>query len=224
MSELWKKLYALEPMFKTGRVAKSGNIVTPIARASFVELFKPKRNSEKPDAEPKYAITLLFPPEADLTLLKNAVREAVIERWGADESQWPHRIDENNQRISLLRLPFRDQGEKAFEGYVRGCKFVNLSTVQKPGVLNQNGEHIIDETKLYSGCWVWATVNAFAYPKQGAKDMGNKGVSLGLTNVQLISDDDRLGGRPRAESEFEPVKVPTAAAAASTGAGSIFDT
>ena len=34
---------------------------------------------------------------------------------------------------------------------------------------------------------------------------GNKGVACGLNNVQKIADGDYLGGRSRAEDDFDPI-------------------
>lgn len=48
------------------------------------------------------------------------------------------------------------------------------------------------------------TIDAFGYEAEG-----NKGVSFGLKNIQLLDNDDELsigGGRVSAESEFEAVE------------------
>jgi hypothetical protein len=42
------------------------------------------------------------------------------------QSAWP----------KLSRNPFRDQGEKTFEGYVAGAKFINASSNTKPGLVD----------------------------------------------------------------------------------------
>lgn len=214
MSEIVQKLYAANPMFKTGEKLASGRIKTPVARASFVHVFRPQKPMEgASDPTPKYSIVLLFPAEADLTLLKTMATDVTVENWGGDKAKWP----------STLRSPFRDQGEKTFAGYVAGSKYVTLSSKEKPGLVNAQGMPIDDETMFYSGCWCQVSVNAFAYPKKGAKGFGNYGVSFGLGNIQKIYDDEPLSGRPKAESEFAPVAVPAGATAAAAGAGSIFD-
>jgi Protein of unknown function (DUF2815) len=41
-----------------------------------------------------------------------------------------------------------------------------------------------------------------------AAQSGNRGVSFGLNNVQLLRDDESLGGNRRsADTEFEPVAL-----------------
>ena len=59
---------------------------------------------------------------------------------------------------------------------------------------------ILDSTQLYSGVWARVSINAFAFNTQG-----NKGVSFGLNHVQKVRDGDYLGGRSKAEDDFEPL-------------------
>lgn len=214
MDPIVSKFHAADPKFRTGYTAASGNVTTPLARASYAHVFKPQAPmKDNPNATPKYSLTLLFPLEADLTLLKKMAHEAIVKKWGADETKWPR----NGEGVLTLRSPFRDQGEKAAAGYVKGAKFINVSSEQKPQLLDALGRPIDDESMFYSGCWCWVTVNAYAYDKAG-----NKGVAFGLQNVQKLADDEPLSGRARAESEFAPVAVPGAAAAAG-GAASMFE-
>ena len=182
-------------------------IVTPEFRASFVYVFRPG----KPDdhGKQKYAVTMLFPANADLSAMKKAAQAALIAKWGPDSTKWP----------ANLRSPFRDQGEKQFEGYVKGCKFVTASSDRRPGIVDQNVQPILDESKIYSGCWCRASVRAFAYEAKG-----NRGVSFGLQNIQLIRDDEPLAGRSKPEDDFQPVEVPAGAGAAvGASANALFD-
>lgn len=177
-------------------------VTTPEFRASFVYVFRPG----KPDqhGKQKYAITMLFPANADLSPMKRLAHAAIVKKWGADTSKWP----------SNLRQPFRDQGEKSFEGYVKGCKFVTASSDRRPGIVDQNVAPIIDESRVYSGCWCRASVRAYTYDQQG-----NRGVSFGLQNVQLIRDDQPLAGRSRPEDDFTPVESVGAPVAGGAAAG-----
>jgi hypothetical protein len=184
---------------KTGYETEGGQVVTPKARASFCYAFRP----QEPDAEnglkeAKYSIALLFTEESDLTLLKNAAMAAVTAEWGSDPEKWP----------ANLKKPFRDQGEKKFEGYEPGRKFIIATSKYKPEIVGPSGKPLIGpaddlskgEALLYAGCWVRASVNAFTY-----KTGGNVGVAFGLNNIQKLDDDEPLGGRERAASQFKPV-------------------
>lgn len=159
-------------------------LMTPEFRVSFPAVFKPKRQKGDATSEPKYGLTMLFPKGADLSKLKAAAQEAVKEKWG-------------DKPPKNLRSPFRDQGEKEYEGYVEGAVFVSASSKQKPGLVDRQRQDIIDETEFYPGCYARATIRAFAYDNNG-----NKGVAFGLNNVQKLRDGDPLGGRTRAQDDF----------------------
>ena len=159
-------------------------VMTPEFRVSFPAVFKPKRQKGDATSEPKYGLTMLFPKGADLSKLKAAAQEAVKEKWG-------------DKPPKNLRSPFRDQGEKEYEGYVEGAVFVSASSKQKPGLVDRQRQDIIDETEFYPGCYARATIRAFAYDNNG-----NKGVAFGLNNVQKLRDGDPLGGRTRAQDDF----------------------
>lgn len=162
------------------------SIITPEFRVSFPNVFKPGKALQE-GAEPKYNVTMLFPKGADLSALKAAVTKAITEKWGADKAKWP----------KGMRSPFRDQGEKEFEGYVEGAIFVNATSSHRPGLVDRNLQPILDSADFYPGCYARADVSAFAYDKAG-----NKGVAFGLNNIQKLRDGEPLGGRRRAEDVF----------------------
>lgn len=167
------------------------NVITGKFRVSFPNIFRPqKAMANSPNQEPKYGLTMLFPLGADLTALKNAAKQAAVEKWGADSTKWPKN----------LRLPFRDQGEKEFEGYEKGAIFITATSRQRPGLVDQKRQDIIEEKDFYPGCYARASVRAFAYDTNG-----NRGVSFGLQNVQKLADGEPLGGRTRPTDDFEPV-------------------
>ena len=57
---------------------------------------------------------------------------------------------------------------------------------------------IIDPEEVYSGCYGRASINFYAFNTNG-----NRGVGVGLNNIQKLSDGDHLGAsRASAESDF----------------------
>ena len=173
------------------------NILTPEFRASFTYVFVPQKAMEagKPD---KYSVTMLFPKNADLSALKKAATDALQEKFGsrlADPVKGP-------ALKARLRSPFRDQGEKTYDGYVPGSIFVTATSKNKPGLVDQNLQDIVDPSQFYSGVYARATLRAFAY-----EQAGNVGVSFGLQNIQKLRDGESLSGRLKAQDEFEPVKA-----------------
>jgi hypothetical protein len=169
------------------------NIMTPEFRVSYPKVFKPEVN--KLSGKSEYSIVALFPKGADLSALKKAAEECLVEKLGADKSKWPKNI----------RSPFRDQSEREKDGVLpagheAGAIFMNYKSKDKPGVVDQKVQPIIDEAEFFPGCWARATVRASYYDQAG-----NKGVGFYLQNVQKLRDGEPLGGRVAATSEFAPV-------------------
>ncbi|MCA9339693.1 MAG: DUF2815 family protein [Candidatus Saccharibacteria bacterium] len=181
------------------------SIVTPEFRVSYPNVFKAQVN--KLSGREEFSIVALFPKGADLSKLKAAAQEAMVKKWGSDKAKWPKNI----------RSPFRDQGERAKEvdgkmvmpaGHEEGAIFLNLKSANRPGVVDQNVQDIIDESQFYAGCFARASLNAYAYDQAG-----NRGVSFGLGNIQKTKDGDPLGNRARPEHEFAPIKTEGGSAA-----------
>lgn len=189
-----------------------GNVMTPEFRVSYPNVFKPKLNEM--NGKQEYSIVALFPKNADLTKLKEAALAAIVEKWGADKALWPKN----------LRMPFRKQEErmktdektgKQFlpPGHEEGCVFMNLKSSQRPGVVDQQVQPIIDESQFYAGCWAQATINAYCYDTAG-----NRGINFGLNNIQKVKEGDPLSGRPTPQNDFSPLEK-----TAGTSATELFD-
>jgi len=168
---------------------KATVVMTPEFRVSFPAVFKPRSAAE--GQKEKYSISMLFPKTTDLTPLKLAVRKAIEGKWGTDQAKWP----------KGLRLPFRDGNEKDYDGY-KDTVFCTASSEQKPGLVDQNVEDIIDQGEFYGGCYARATINAFAYDKAG-----NKGVAFGLRNIQKIRDGAAFSGKTDPKDDFDAIKL-----------------
>ena len=102
-----------------------------------------------------------------------------------------------------LRLPFR-KDKLTERGYPPGSIYINVRSKLSPGIVSRYAgvdgkpERITDPGQIYSGCIVRASLNAFAYDRAG-----NRGISLGLNNIQKLADGERLDGRLKAEDDFE---------------------
>lgn len=176
-------------------------VMTPEFRVSFPDLFVPRAMEE--GKEPMYSVTMLFPKGADLTVLKDAAKAAGVEKWGPDQAKWP----------KGLKLPFKDQGEKDYDGYEAGATFVRASSKQKPGLVDQSVQPIIDQSEFYAGCYARATINAFAWEHVKDGKVLSRGISFGLQNVQKLRDGEPFGGRSNPTDDFQPVGAPSGAAA-----------
>ena len=154
----------------------TNRIVTPKATLSFPHLFTPQAAMQ--GGIPKYSASLVFDSTADLTALKEAATKAVIEKW-----------PDLKTRPKNLRTPFRDGAEKELEGYGAGKVFINITSKNKPLVVDADCQPIIDAEQVYPGCVVRASVTVFTY-----SNTGNNGVSCGLSMIQKIGDGKPLGG------------------------------
>lgn len=180
---------------------KNEKILTPLFRVSFPTVNEPKSLNGGPL---KYSLVMLFPKGTDLSKLETAVLAAIHGKWGTDKTKWPE-----------LRSPFRKGTEKQYDGYDDDLVFISASSKNKPGLVDNRKQRIIDPGEFYGGCWAHATVNAFAYDK-----MGNKGVSFGLQNIIKMKDGDHFGGKVKAEDDFDGIEMPQEGAGDETGGGS----
>ena len=167
-------------------------MITPEAILSFPSLVTPRPRSE--GGEPVYSCSLLFTPAAQKTpefaKLKASVDEAAKERF-------------DGKLPAGLKSPFRDGNEKDYVGYA-GTIYISPWSKKKPGIVDEHVEPLLDLDRLYPGVIVRADIKAFAWAVSG-----NKGVSFGLNNLQIVRDGERMDGSASAASVFSPVGTDT---------------
>lgn len=181
--------------------------ITPTARLSFPELFKPKAYRD-PDTgqegKPEYKASLLLdsmddakaelPPNLKgkaLTLSK-AIHNAKVDFFGPDKTKWPK-----------LDYPIFTKGEEhvskksgeIHQGYA-GKIVIVAKTGEKfpPKLVCANGDEPTEQT-IYAGCFVRAVVQVKPY--YFAKKYG---VKLYLSQITKVRDGDRFGG-------FEEIQI-----------------
>jgi len=189
---------------------KTGNLVTPKGRLLWNSLFQPRKG--KNGQTGKYEFNIAIPKGADIKVIQEAVLEAGKEKFPKlfkdAAGKWP----------SSVKSPFKKSSEndKLAEIADEFPVFFAARAKDRPGVVGPNGRaEGVEPEQVYPGRWVKASVQAYAYEFEG-----NKGVSLGLVNVQLLDEGEELvigGGRVSAESEFEGVGE-----AAGSDAGAMF--
>jgi hypothetical protein len=154
----------------------SEKIITPKARLSYPHLFKMEQPMAGSNSGPAYTATLLFPKTTDMTLFKKAIEAAIVAKW-PDQATRP----------KGLKLPIRDGDEKDKPGYA-GCYYIKVRSQTKPGVVDENVQPIMEEGKIYGGCYVRASLTCYGYDKGGGR-----GVSFGLLNIQKLADGEPFG-------------------------------
>lgn len=169
----------------------STKVVTGKVRFSYVNVFKARSFQQGQDE--KYSICLLIDKKDKATLNKiKAAIEAAKKQGIADK--WGGKLPAN------LKLPLRDgDAERADEAEeYTGMFFINANSNQKPGIVDENLNEILDPTEVYSGCYGRASINFFPFNSNG-----NKGIAVGLNNIQKLSDGEPLGAaRASAEDDF----------------------
>lgn len=169
----------------------STKVITGKVRFSYVNIFKSRAFQAGQDA--KYSVCLLIPKEDKTTIKKikaaieEAIQEGIASKWGG-------------KKPGNLKLPLRDgDDERAEEApEYEGMYFLNANGTEKPGVVDENRNEILDPDEVYSGCWGRASISFYAFNVNG-----NRGVGVGLNHIQKLKDGDRLGvARASAESDF----------------------
>lgn len=169
-------------------------VVTGEVRFSYLHVFEP--HAIEPGQDAKYSVSLLIPKSDKKTLrkIKNAVEAAKV---AGQASKFSGKIPAN------LKTPLRDgDTERPDQEEYKGHYFINANSTGKPGLVDADVNPIMDSTELYSGCYGRASVNFYAYNVSG-----NRGIACGLNNLQKLRDGDTLGGRSRAEDDFDAVEV-----------------
>lgn len=170
----------------------STKVVTGKVRFSYVNIFKSR--AFQADQDEKFSICLLIPKEDKATLkkIKAAIDEAIQE---GISSKW------NGKKPANVKLPLRDGDEERADEApeYEGMMFLNANSTQKPGIVDKDLNEILDPDEVYSGCWGRASINFYPFSVNG-----NKGIGVGLNNVQKLKDGEHLGAaRASAESDFD---------------------
>ena len=167
------------------------HVITGKVRLSYANLFTPKAPED--GGEPKYSAAILVPKSDKSTLAKI---KAAIDAVKADPKSiqlWGGKVPTD------MKMPVRDGDDKADTNpEYAGCLFFNASSKRQPGLVDQQRAPITNDTELYSGCYARVSVNFYAFNKKG-----NRGIGVGLNNVQKWADGESLSGRKRAEDEFD---------------------
>lgn len=194
---------------------ENGQLMTKVkigkARASFVNVFHAKALE---GAEPKYSISLIIPKE-------NKALVAQIEQAIKNAFDYGKTTLGANAKLERIKTPLRDgDEERSDDEAYKNAYFINASCKTKPGVSVFKGTKIVDgkkqniiealddEDEMYSGCYVYASINFYAYNQKG-----NKGIAAGLNNVLKVADGEPLGGRISAEADFSDMDIPEEAPA-----------
>ena len=170
------------------KIKNDTQVITNEVRFSYLHAFEPQSFN---GSDPKYSVSLII-PKSDTSTLK-CIKQAVDNAKNAGVGKFGGKIPAN------LKLPVRDGDvDRADDENYAGCYFINANAKTKPGLIYKNGDEILDETDLYSGCYGLASISFYAFNSNG-----NRGIACGLNNLMKTKDGDPLGGgRAKAEDDF----------------------
>lgn len=187
------------------------SIITVPFRLAFPEVFTPKAGVE--GGKEKYSISMLFPKDGSALIpsmpgngvleLRKLAFAAIKEKWGEDKAKWPANIKALDLKTYISPTgkdgwPLRDGDLVEWDGFA-GQIFARASSQFAPGMVNAKLQPIIDKDAVYGGLICRAQVNAYAYDSNG-----NKGVTFGLNNLQILKDDGTVfGSREDATKVFD---------------------
>lgn len=162
-------------------------------RWSYVNAWEPKSVN---GGAPKYSVSLIIPKSDTKTIEK--IQAAIQAAY--DEGQ--DKLKGNGKSVpalSVLKTPLRDgDAERPDDEAYADSYFINANSGTAPGIVDADRQPILDRSEVYSGVYGRASINFYAFNSNG-----NKGIACGLNTLQKIKDGEPLGGKSRAEDDFD---------------------
>lgn len=175
----------------------STKVVTGKVRFSFVNVFEARAFGDNKDA--KYSVMLLIPKTdiGTISRMKKAIeiaaQKGLSKVFGGKlppivkTSLKDADVDtDNDGNVFAEKWP-----------YTKGHYIINVSTKNKPQIVDAQLNPITSPTEFYSGCYGRASINFYAYNSNG-----NKGITGGLNNLQKLEDGESLGSITTPEEDF----------------------
>lgn len=181
---------------------RSETFTTSEFRVSFPHCYTARPNTMDPSKPPKFELTAVFPPGADLSQLEAAAHAAIRSKWGDSPPK-------------NLRWPLLDAHASDSDLFPAGSTMIRTSRPEKngpPPVVDHNVQPIV-EASLYGGCYALMQTNAFCYPAVPNPKVV-PGVAFGLNMVQKTRDGEPFAHRDKPDevfSAFDPESLGTAA-------------
>ena len=167
-------------------------IITGVCRLSYANIWQAKSIN---GGTPKYSTSVLI-PKSDMKTIAN-VKAAIEAAYYEGESK----LKGNSKTVpalTSLKMPLRDgDTERPDDEAYAGHWFLNANSNTAPGVVDANREPIYDTSELYSGVYARVSLTFYAFNSNG-----NRGIACGLQNIQKVRDGESLGGKPKAEEDF----------------------
>lgn len=161
-------------------------------RWSYANVWEPKSIN---GGTPKYSVSLIIPKSDTKTI--DAIKKAIEAAYKEGEAK----LKGNSRSVPALeaiKTPLRDGDlERPDDEAYKNSYFLNANSTTPPGIVDANVQPILTRSEVYSGVYGRASINFYAFNSNG-----NRGIAVGLNNLQKIRDGEPLGSRATAESDF----------------------
>jgi hypothetical protein len=165
-------------------------ITTGKVRFSYANVFKPKSIN---GGEEKYSVSLIISKSDKETLKK--INDAIKEAEKAGIAKFGAKFTSG----AGFKRPLRDgDADRSDDENYAESYFVNANSTTAPGIVDRRKTPILDQSEFYSGCYGRASLVFYPFSASG-----NRGIACGLQNLQKLEDGEPLGGRARAEDDFD---------------------
>ena len=173
------------------KITSATKLVIP-CRISFANIFEPKSIN---GSEAKYSVSCLIPKDDKKTLL--AIHKAV------EAAKEDGKVRKRGGKLPPnLKLPLRDGDiDRPDDENYQEHFFLNATIKDAPHVVVRHVQPVVDPIMVYSGCYCNVSVNFYPFNANG-----NRGVAVGLGNIQFVKDGDRLSGRASADADFDTLE------------------
>ena len=168
-------------------------IVTGVCRLSYANIWQAKSIN---GGAPKFSTSVLIPKSDTKTIAK--VKAAIQAAYEEGEGKLKGN-SKSAPSLASLKTPLRDgDTERPDDAAYAGHWFLNANSNTAPGVVDASREPICDTSEIYSGVYARVSLAFYAFNSNG-----NRGIACGLQNIQKVRDGESLGGKAKAEDDFD---------------------
>lgn len=176
-------------------------------RLSYANLFEPRPVGEGDNAKLKYSTALIIPYDhPQVEALKKTIDALGESKFGANWTAVKRKrnpLRDPWKEYKKAREEAKEEGDDPNEipkpdESTKDSFVINCSSERKPQIVDRQLQPILDDSEIFSGCYVNISLGGYAYDRPD-----NKGVGFGMNNIQLVKTGARLGGAPNADEEFE---------------------
>ena len=167
-------------------------VITGVCRLSYANIWQAKSIN---GGAPKYSASVLIPKSDTKTVAK--VKAAIQAAYEEGEGKLKGN-GKTAPSLASLKTPLRDgDTERPDDEAYAGHWFINANSNTAPGVVDANREPIYDTSEIYSGVYARVSLSFYTFNSNG-----NRGIACALQNIQKVRDGEALGGKSKAEDDF----------------------